>query len=107
MAEAHLWQRLRGSQLGVRFTRQHPIGNYIVDFVCRKRKLIIEVDGGQHANSVEDEIRTREIEAFGYRVIRFWNIDILKNTEGVLQEIASELRTASNLPCSEEEMLRY
>jgi very-short-patch-repair endonuclease len=96
LAEQRLWSRLRGKQLGVRFTRQFPIGNYIVDFACRSARLGIEVDGGQHADSASDGARTGAIEAFGYRIIRFWNIDVLANTDGVIQVIADELALATN-----------
>ena len=92
-AEARLWARLRRQQLdGFRFRRQHPIGPYIVDFFCPAAKLIIEVDGGQHATDQQrDDRRTHWLEVRGYRVIRFWNNDVLGNTEGVLQTIQQAL----------------
>jgi very-short-patch-repair endonuclease len=90
-AEMRLWSRLRGDQLeGFRFRRQHPIGPYIADFFCPEAKLIIEVDGGQHADDRAD--RTTWIEAQGYRIIRFWNNDVLANTDGVLFAIREALR---------------
>ena len=95
-AEKRLWSRLRGRQLGVQFTRQFPIGNSVADFACRSLKLAIELDGGQHAESLTDEPRTRSIEAHGYRVIRFWNNDVLLNTDGVVQAIAQEIALARN-----------
>ena len=95
-AEKRLWSRLRGGQLGVRFTRQLPIGNAIADFACRRLRLVIEVDGGQHADNPADEARTRMIEAQGYRVVRFWNNDVLANTDGVILRIAEELALATN-----------
>ncbi|WP_295529773.1 endonuclease domain-containing protein [Novosphingobium sp. Chol11] len=95
-AEKRLWSRLRSEQLGVKFTRQYPIGSAIVDFVCRALRLAIELDGGQHADSEADAARTRLIEAQGYRVIRFWNNDVLANTDGVLTVIAHELALARN-----------
>ncbi len=95
-AEQRLWLRLRGEQLGARFTRQYPIGNAVVDFACRSLRLAVELDGGQHANSEADMARTRMIETMGYRVIRFWNNDVLANTEGVLTAIAHELALARN-----------
>ena len=95
-AERRLWSHLRGKQLGVRFTREFPIGNYIVDLACRNAKLVVEVDGGQHAESEADLIRTKEIEAHGYTVIRFWNNDVLNNTDGVLTAIAEHLAIARN-----------
>jgi BirA family biotin operon repressor/biotin-[acetyl-CoA-carboxylase] ligase len=95
-AEKRLWRHLRASQMGVKFTRQFPIGDYIADFACRSLKLVIECDGGQHCENDTDQERTRAIEAHGYRVIRFWNNDILQNTEGVLIRIAEEIATARN-----------
>ncbi|MGO8914829.1 MAG: endonuclease domain-containing protein [Stellaceae bacterium] len=92
-AEIRLWSRLRRKQLeGFRFRRQHPMGPYVVDFFCPDAKLVVEVDGGQHAESASDVVRTRWLEAQGYRVIRFWNNDVLGNTEGVLLSILDALR---------------
>ena len=70
-----------------------PVGPFICDFLCRERKLVVEVDGGQHAESARDAKRTAFLEAEGYRVIRFWNNDVLENVEGVLQVIAEALKT--------------
>jgi very-short-patch-repair endonuclease len=90
-AEIRLWSRLRRRQLdGFRFRRQQPMGKYIVDFFCPEAKLIIEVDGGQHAD--ESDVRARWLEGRGYRVVRFWNNDVLANTDGVLHEILRALR---------------
>ncbi|HXP32343.1 MAG TPA: DUF559 domain-containing protein [Stellaceae bacterium] len=92
-AEARLWWRLRQKHLdGFRFRRQQPIGPYIVDFFCSAARLIIEVDGGQHAESEKDDTRTNWLEARGYRVLRFWNNDVLSNTEGALITILKALR---------------
>jgi very-short-patch-repair endonuclease len=97
-AERALWARLRAGQVGgFKFVRQFPIGPHIADFACRSAKLVIELDGGQHATSETDAARTRLIEAHGYHVIRFWNHDVLSNIEGVLEAIRSELRLARNL----------
>ncbi len=96
-AERRLWTHLRASQLGgVKFTRQFPIGNFVVDFACRSARIAIELDGGQHGESVTDEARTRQIESHGYRLIRFWNNDVLQNTDGVLIVIRQELDLARN-----------
>jgi len=95
-AEKRLWSRLRGQQLGAKFTRQFPIGRFVVDFACRSLCVAIELDGGQHADSATDEGRTQLIEAHGYRVIRFWNNDVLANTDGVLTAIMQEIALARN-----------
>ncbi len=87
-AERHLWQRIRTQQLGVKFRRQHPVENYILDFACVELKLALELDGGQHAESkVSDEQRTSNLNATGWRVLRFWNNEVLENTEAVLENI--------------------
>ena len=96
-AELRLWSHLRASQLdGAKFTRQLPIGDFVVDFACRSARLAIELDGGQHSEDAADEGRTKIIEAHGYRVIRFWNNDVLQNTDGVLMAIREELNLAHN-----------
>ena len=95
-AAKRLWSRLRAKQLGVQFTREFQIGNAIADFACRRAKLVIEVDGGQHNDSPRDDTRTRMIESLGYRVIRFWNHDVLENTDGVVQRITEELALNTN-----------
>ncbi|HEX9806984.1 MAG TPA: DUF559 domain-containing protein [Alteraurantiacibacter sp.] len=95
-AERHLWSRLRGRQMGVQFTRQFPIGDFVTDFACRRLKIAIELDGGQHADNTADEARTRVIEAHGYRVIRFWNNEVLGNIDGVIWRIAEEIALARN-----------
>lgn len=95
-AEKRMWSRLRGEQLGVKFTRQFPIGNAIVDFACRRLKLVVELDGGQHAGSSTDDASTRMIEAHGYRVVRYWNNDVLANTDGVLTALMIEIDLARN-----------
>jgi very-short-patch-repair endonuclease len=91
-AERKLWSILRNSQLnGVKFRRQQPIGPFVADFVCQERRLIVEADGGQHAESCTDDSRTAFLEGKGYRVLRFWNNDILTNLDGVAQVIAAAL----------------
>ena len=93
-AESRLWRRLRDRQLaGAKFRRQAPIGPYIADFVCLAAKLIVEIDGGQHAeNAAADAARTAWLEDQEFRVLRFWNNDSLANTDGVLEEILAALR---------------
>jgi very-short-patch-repair endonuclease len=92
-AERLLWSRLRGRRLaGYKFKRQYPLAGYVVDFIALESKLIIEVDGGQHATRTEADLRrTENLERFGYRVVRFWNHDVLANIEGVLEAIHQEL----------------
>ena len=87
--EKLVWEQLRNRRLeGLKFRRQHPIEHYIVDFVCLERKLIIELDGGQHGEKVKyDERRTSCLQSRGYRVIRFWNHDVVNHLEVVLREI--------------------
>ena len=93
-AESSIWRILRLAQMdGHRFRRQVPFGQYIADFVCYNARLIIEIDGGQHERSSPDEAkRTRFLENQGYRVLRFWNNEVLSNLEGVRAIIARELR---------------
>jgi very-short-patch-repair endonuclease len=87
-AERRLWYFLRAHRFkGMKFKRQAPIGRYIVDFVSFQRRLVVEVDGGQHADSESDGRRTRWLEYQGFRVMRFWNNEVLSNTAGVLDAI--------------------
>lgn len=90
-----LWLALRDRRLeGFKFIRQQPIGRYYVDFVCREQRLVIEVDGGQHADSLCDHQRDRYLAELGYRVVRVWNNDVLRNLGGVLEMLRSELEAA-------------
>ncbi len=93
-AEKRLWQMLRSRQTeGFQFRRQVPIGAFIADFVCHAARLIVEIDGGQHDLSSEAEARrTRFLEGEGYRVLRFWNNEVLGNPKGVCAVIAGNLR---------------
>lgn len=94
--EIILWSRLRRSQLGHKFRRQHSIGNYIVDFYCPEKKLIIEIDGGQHDEKnirKYDENRTKYLESLGLKVLRFWDNEINNNVSGVISTIVSHLET--------------
>ena len=99
-AERKLWLRLRDRQVnGLKFRRQQPIGRYIVDFFCSESKLIVELDGGHHANQVQaDQRRTEFLNKAGYRVLRFWDNEVLADTEAVLQKIVNELNHPSPQP---------
>ena len=92
--EKLLWQIFRNHNFyGYEIRRQSPIGNYIVDFVCRDKKIIIEIDGGQHnelQNILNDNIRTEYLKSKGYKVIRFWNNEINENIEGVYLKLKEE-----------------
>ena len=97
-AETKLWKHLRARQIdGCKFVRQAPVGPYFCDFICRERKLVVEVDGGQHADSQRDKIRDRYLKNNGYRTLRFWNNDVLTNIEGVLLTIKAAL-SGESLP---------
>jgi very-short-patch-repair endonuclease len=92
--EARMWSRLRNRQLdGFKFRRQFPIEGYIADFVCIDAKLIVELDGSQHAEQLEyDAERTKALEAAGFDVLRFWNGDVIESIEGVLETVRRRLR---------------
>jgi len=93
-AETRLWMRLRDRQLGgAKFRRQVPVGPYVADFACYSARLIVELDGGQHAaNADADARRTEWLESQGFRVVRFWNNDVMANIEGVMERISAALR---------------
>jgi len=99
-AERRLWQMLRSRQnQGWRFRRQVPIGGFIADFVCHEARLIVEIDGGQHDPSTEEEAsRTRFLEGEGYRVLWFWNNEVLDNPEGVRSVILADLHRVTPTP---------
>jgi very-short-patch-repair endonuclease len=98
-AESALWHRLRSRRLNdYKFVRQEPIGPYTVDFICREYRLVIEVDGGQHADSPRDAVRDKWLTDHNYRVLRFWNNDVLGNVVGVLETIATALAEAPPHP---------
>jgi very-short-patch-repair endonuclease len=98
-AEFALWTRIRGRQLdGFKFVRQEPIDRYYVDFVCRERRFVIELDGGQHSERPEDKRRDSKLCALGYRVIRICNNDVIENLDGVLQALLSELEKTTPHP---------
>jgi primosomal protein N' (replication factor Y) len=86
--ERLLWYFLRAKRFaGCKFRRQHPIGPFIADFACVEHRLVVEADGGQHAGSESDASRTRWLESAGWLVMRFWNDDIMRRTNDVLEEI--------------------
>jgi very-short-patch-repair endonuclease len=101
--ETRLWSRLRARQFqGLKFRRQHGIGPYIVDFYCPEQSLVIEVDGDSHADDdqiVKDRQREKYLRSRGLRVIRYINDDIVKNLEGVLEDLAGEVSSGSTSPC--------
>ncbi|MEA2988415.1 MAG: hypothetical protein QOG83_1126 [Alphaproteobacteria bacterium] len=93
-AETKLWLAVRDRRLGgFKFVRQEAIGPYVADLVCRERKLVVEVDGGQHAENVRDRARDAFLISEGYRVLRFWNHDVLQNINGVLETILLSLNS--------------
>ena len=89
VAEKKLWSRLRSKQMkGLKFRRQEPIDDVIVDFVNFEKRIVIEVDGGQHnIDKEKDKKRDNQLEEKGFKVLRFWNNDVIKNTENVLEQI--------------------
>lgn len=87
-AEGRLWEQLRGRRLeGLKFRRQVPIGSYVADFFCADAMLIVEVDGSQHADSVHDRQRAMALKALGFRVLRFWNDEVLREMNAVCDTI--------------------
>ncbi|WP_428898387.1 histidinol dehydrogenase/primosomal protein N' (replication factor Y) (superfamily II helicase) [Parelusimicrobium proximum] len=88
--EQKIWNLLKNRQIKYKFRRQHPIDKYIVDFVCLERRLIIECDGGQHSEETDKE-RTDFLISKGYKILRFWNIDIIRNIESVYSVILYNL----------------
>jgi very-short-patch-repair endonuclease len=91
-AEKKLWHCLRSKQLSHKFRRQLPFDDYIADFVCLELRLVVELDGGQHSEAIAyDAKRTAYFESQGFRVLRFWNHDVLSNIEGVVEVIASHI----------------
>ncbi len=92
VAERHLWHYLRANRFGYKFKRQVPIKRFIVDFVCLEKRLIIELDGGQHQdNRAYDERRTLVLNQQGFQMLRFWNNDVFSNTSGILEVIRQAL----------------
>ena len=98
-AEMRLWLHLRDRRLiGLKFRRQVPVAGFVADFLCETAKLIIEIDGSQHADNEHDAMRTAELNAAGYEVLRFWNNEVLQNLDGVLQRIVEAAQLAKAEP---------
>ncbi|WP_105419404.1 endonuclease domain-containing protein [Neorhizobium sp. T25_27] len=92
-AENILWQAVRNRQIGgFKFKRQVPLDGYILDFLCFEGRLIIEVDGGQHAGSISDQIRDAYFQSQGFRILRFWNDEVVTNLDGAVLTILAELK---------------
>ena len=111
-SEQRVWSIVKAKRLaGLKFRRQHVIGNYIADFVCLPARLVIEVDGDTHgsdAAQLRDAKRTEEVERAGYRVIRFWNDDVLNDTDdGVAETILAELMMSALPPAEKERLKSY
>ncbi|RWB67900.1 MAG: endonuclease domain-containing protein [Mesorhizobium sp.] len=98
-AEDRLWQELRGRRLdNIKFKRQVPMGRYVADFVCAEARLIVEIDGSQHAESRHDQERDAALKARGFRVLRFWNDEVLKELDAVCDTIIAYVRDQSLQP---------
>ena len=93
--EKRIWERIRNSSLGAKFRRQVPLGPYFADFFCLELKLVVEIDGGQHSESQRDAVRTKYLEGAGFKVVRFWNSEVMESLEGVvahLEKVIAERR---------------
>jgi very-short-patch-repair endonuclease len=88
-AERELWRRISRNQLGTKFRRQFPLGPYVLDFASLDARINIELDGGQHADNIQDMERDKFVQSQGFTVLRFWNNEIFENIEGVLSKILS------------------
>jgi len=98
-AERRLWYRLRARRFqGLKFKRQVPIGPFVADFASMRAKVVIEVDGGQHDENQKDKIRDQFLSERGFRVLRFWNNDVLRSTEAVLETISAAVESAKQAP---------
>ena len=98
-AEERLWQELRGRRLdGIKFRRQVPVGRFVADFLCADALLIVEIDGSQHADSDHDRERDAELKARGFRVLRFWNDDVLRELDSVCDTIIAYVRDTKLQP---------
>jgi very-short-patch-repair endonuclease len=100
IAEKHFWWEVKDRRLdGHKFRRQHPIGPYIADFACIEGRLVVEIDGGQHADTIAyDRQRDSYLESRGFRVLRFWNADIFTNMEGVIDAVLAALGGETGSP---------
>ncbi|NUS22467.1 MAG: endonuclease domain-containing protein [Mesorhizobium sp.] len=97
--ETRLWHELRDRRLDrIKFRRQVPIGKYVADFACLEARLIVELDGSQHADSESDRVRSSELTASGFRVLRFWNDDVLKDLDGVCDTIIAYVKDTGLQP---------
>jgi very-short-patch-repair endonuclease len=92
LAERRLWRMLRDHSIGVKFCCQHRIDRFIADFAAPEIRLVVELDGGQHADNTDDAARTEILERAGWHVLRFWNIEVLGNIEGVYSVIEMEVK---------------
>lgn len=102
--EKKLWYQLRDRRFqGIKFRRQYPIGRYFVDFICVEKKLIIELDGSQHADNPKDIVRDNWLKNEGYVIIRFWNNEIIQNLDGVLQVVQTHIQNPHPNPLPERE----
>ena len=100
-AEKLMWRALRTGLPAVKWRRQMPVGPYFADFACFAKRLIIELDGGQHAGAVEyDEARSRFLKSQGYHVVRFWNNDVLANVDSVIAAVAVQLSSSPSQPAA-------
>ena len=106
-AENRMWYYLRNRRLGgYKFVREYVIGQYIADFVCREKKLILEIDGAQHMEAIEYDLRrTKYLESRGYRVLRIWNHDVFKNTQAVMDSVLNLLESVPHPPPSTPTLL--
>lgn len=97
-AEKRLWQHLRGRQMaGFKFRRQHPFMDFVLDFVCLEMRLVVEVDGSQHQDSAADGVRDRRLQEAGFCVLRFWNNQVLNETDAVVDAIWAALHVESGI----------
>ncbi len=91
-AEKVFWLKVRAKRLsGYKFKRQAPVGKYVVDFICHSAKLVVEIDGGQHNECASDKVRGEYLENLGFKVVRYWNNEVLGNIDGVLEALSSIL----------------